>query len=165
MIAPTRWLRPDTLPDDGPAWLRIDAASGALGVTGVAVPHSVYPGRWVWRDSCAPVEGVITGWAPITAEAGPPPPLSEATVSCPGAEPPPTRFAVIRGRHECAAPGCRAQVDLRRLMCKHHWFALPDRLRAAVWRTYRPGQETRGGVTNEYVEAVRAAQDYLRGHR
>lgn len=26
------------------------------------------------------------------------------------------------------------------LMCSRHWFMVPMALRAAVWRTYRPGQ-------------------------
>lgn len=148
--------------EDGPVEFACVNGAGIQPV--LAVRHSVYRDRWVAQANACELPWQAIGWR-MPGAVPPPPPMSEATVSCPGAEPPPIRFAVIRGRHECAAPGCRAQVDLRRLMCKHHWFALPDRLRAAVWRTYRPGQETRGGATKEYVEAVRAAQDYLRGHR
>jgi hypothetical protein len=74
-------------------------------------------------------------------------------------------LVIVRGRHECAAPGCRALVPLQMLMCRHHWFALPRHLRAQVWATYRKGQEVTGGHAAEYVAAVRACQDYLRGRR
>lgn len=43
--------------------------------------------------------------------------------------------------HACHAHGCEVQVPPAMFMCKEHWYALPKRLRDAVWREYRPGQE------------------------
>ncbi len=46
-------------------------------------------------------------------------------------------------------------------MCKKHWFALPKPMRDAVWAAYRPGQEVTRDPSREYLEASRAAIEYL----
>lgn len=43
--------------------------------------------------------------------------------------------------HICHAPGCIIFVPPRMFMCKPHWFSLPKKIRNAIWREYRPGQE------------------------
>jgi hypothetical protein len=45
--------------------------------------------------------------------------------------------------------------------CRLHWFALPKRLRDAIWATYEPGQEITKEPSPEYIDAARAAVDYL----
>lgn len=36
----------------------------------------------------------------------------------------------------CPIPGCKAQTKPGHLMCKPHWFSVPQPLRAAVNRTW-----------------------------
>jgi hypothetical protein len=43
--------------------------------------------------------------------------------------------------HTCHAPGCTLQVPARMFACRTHWFALPQKIRNAIWREYRDGQE------------------------
>lgn len=57
----------------------------------------------------------------------------------------------------CAARGCERLVRPDRLMCYPHWRRVPTPLQHAVWATYRPGQETRGDQTPEYLAAMRDA--------
>jgi hypothetical protein len=61
--------------------------------------------------------------------------------------------------HRCHATGCDKAVPPRLLMCKAHWYMVPPELRARVWFTYRPGQETDKDPSPEYLEAMRAAID------
>lgn len=42
--------------------------------------------------------------------------------------------------HHCHARGCEEAVAPALLMCKRHWFMVPEPLRARVWQTYRVGQ-------------------------
>lgn len=43
-------------------------------------------------------------------------------------------------------------------MCRRHWFMVPRELRAAVWATYQPGQETlRVRPSKEWHAAADAA--------
>lgn len=64
--------------------------------------------------------------------------------------------------HECHWPGCGRQVPPAMWGCKTHWFKLPSRLRAAIWRTYKPGQEETLDVSKEYLQAAQAVQDWIR---
>ena len=64
-------------------------------------------------------------------------------------------------RHACHATGCDVVVPPRLFMCKKHWFALPKPMRDAVWAAYRPGQEVTRDPSREYLEASRAAIEYL----
>lgn len=64
--------------------------------------------------------------------------------------------------HFCHWPDCRQQVPPKLWGCRAHWFALPASIRAAIWRTYRPGQETDKAPSPEYIAAARAAQDWIK---
>lgn len=66
-------------------------------------------------------------------------------------------------RHTCHWPGCQVAVPPRLWGCRAHWFALPRRLRAAIWRTYRPGQELTKDPSPAYLAAAKEAEDYARG--
>lgn len=64
-------------------------------------------------------------------------------------------------RHPCHASGCSMEVPPRMLMCRRHWRMVPRSLQDAVWATYVIGQEARKDPTAEYLEAARAAIDYV----
>lgn len=64
-------------------------------------------------------------------------------------------------KHRCRWPGCPHLVASKLWGCRRHWFLLPARIRNAIWRAYRPGQEETGRISDEYVEAAEAAQDYI----
>ncbi len=59
--------------------------------------------------------------------------------------------------HLCHAKGCAREVPPARLMCKPHWWMVPQELRIAVRREYVPGQERRKDPTVAYLEAAAAA--------
>lgn len=46
-------------------------------------------------------------------------------------------------------------------MCPKHWFALPERMRDAVWAAYVPGQEVRKDPSAQYLLVTREAVEYL----
>lgn len=48
--------------------------------------------------------------------------------------------------------------------CSRHWFALPKGIRDRIWRAYRPGQEDTKTPSETYVEAARAAQEWIAEH-
>ncbi len=56
--------------------------------------------------------------------------------------------------HLCPVGGCRQKVRADRLMCRHHWFRVPRRLRDAVWATWRSGA---GTGTLAHAAAITAA--------
>lgn len=64
--------------------------------------------------------------------------------------------------HHCHWPGCEKQVPPAMWGCKAHWFALPVRLRAQVWATYKPGQEVNGTPSAQYLEVARAVQEWIK---
>ena len=64
--------------------------------------------------------------------------------------------------HLCHAPGCKTPVPSKMFACRPHWYALPKPMRDAIWATYRDGQEVTKDPGPEYLEAARAAVDYLR---
>lgn len=45
------------------------------------------------------------------------------------------------GAHTCHAHGCTAAVPPRMFACRRHWYGLPKKIRDAIWREYRSGQE------------------------
>lgn len=59
--------------------------------------------------------------------------------------------------HRCYARGCRTPVPPRLLMCGPHWRLVPPPLQAAVWATYRPGQEITKDPSRAYLDAAEAA--------
>jgi hypothetical protein len=46
------------------------------------------------------------------------------------------------------------------LMCRAHWFALPPKIRSAIWREYRPGQEISKRPSLRYLAVQRLACAY-----
>lgn len=65
-------------------------------------------------------------------------------------------------RHTCHWPGCDRQVPPAMWGCRPHWFKLPKALRDRIWAAYEPGQEKRMDPTADYLEAARAAQEWIR---
>lgn len=65
-------------------------------------------------------------------------------------------------KHECHWPGCTRQVPPAMWGCKTHWFRLPARLRAAIWRTYQPGQEVTMTPSAEYLRVADEVQRWCR---
>jgi hypothetical protein len=63
--------------------------------------------------------------------------------------------------HACHWPGCGRQVPPARWGCARHWFLLPAAIRNRIWRAYRAGQEETMDPGAEYVEAARAAQEWI----
>lgn len=61
--------------------------------------------------------------------------------------------------HRCHAEGCNSQIPPKLLMCRNHWFMVSPDTRRAVWREYRPGQETSKTPTDEYMVVMRQAID------
>jgi hypothetical protein len=49
--------------------------------------------------------------------------------------------------------------------CRAHWYALPKTIRDAIWAAYLPGQENRMDPSADYLDAARAAQDWIASHR
>jgi hypothetical protein len=59
-----------------------------------------------------------------------------------------------------ATPGiAKHRVPPNRLMCRRHWYMVPQNLRDAIWVTYRPGQEITKDVSPEYLVAAGRAID------
>jgi hypothetical protein len=71
------------------------------------------------------------------------------------------RQAADPGGHTCHWPGCTRRVKPALWGCKEHWFKLPARLRAAIWRCYRPGQEDDKRPSREYVEVAREVEAWI----
>jgi hypothetical protein len=64
--------------------------------------------------------------------------------------------------HSCHWPGCSQQVPPAMWGCRSHWFMLPKNLRDKIWRTYRPGQEVTMTPSEEYLDAAREVQLWIR---
>lgn len=65
-------------------------------------------------------------------------------------------------KHECHWPGCGKQVPPAMWGCKEHWFRLPARLRARIWRHYRPGQEIDLKPSRDYLDVATDVQKWIR---
>lgn len=59
---------------------------------------------------------------------------------------------------ECAADGCDVIVSADHLMCKAHWYRVPQHLRNEVWQTWRRARRE----PEAYREAREAAIASLR---
>lgn len=57
--------------------------------------------------------------------------------------------------HPCPISVCEEPVPDDKLMCKTHWFMVPERLRNAVWRAYHQHGAKR---TDGNLAMLRAAQ-------
>lgn len=64
--------------------------------------------------------------------------------------------------HPCHAIGCDVEVPPKMLMCLKHWRMVPRDKQAAIWNTYRPGQEVDKHPTEAYMEAQSAAVEAVR---
>jgi hypothetical protein len=53
--------------------------------------------------------------------------------------------------HRCHAHGCQIAVAPKMLFCAPHWFATRKALQSAIWKEYRPGQETRKDPSSRYL--------------
>ena len=66
--------------------------------------------------------------------------------------------------HRCHWPGCTEQVPPAKWGCSTHWFQLPKPLRAAIWNTYRAGQEVSMSPSVEYLAAAAAVRKWIADH-
>lgn len=64
-------------------------------------------------------------------------------------------------RHTCHWPGCTQQVPPAMWGCREHWYRLPQRLRAAIWSAYRPGQEDDLHPSPTYFRIAREVQEWI----
>lgn len=74
------------------------------------------------------------------------------------------RRAAQTRTHHCHWPGCPKQVPPAMWGCHQHWYKLPARIRAQIWRTYQIGQEVTLTPSRAYVDAALAAQTWIREH-
>ena len=63
--------------------------------------------------------------------------------------------------HTCHWPGCPKKVPPAMWGCRDHWFKLPKRLQALIWRHYRPGQEITKDPSAEYIAAANEVQRWI----
>jgi hypothetical protein len=63
--------------------------------------------------------------------------------------------------HECHWPGCGKQVPARMWGCPQHWFRLPQKIRDAIWKAYRPGQGIDKRPSDAYLEAAKSAREWI----
>ncbi len=60
-------------------------------------------------------------------------------------------------KHTCHWPTCEKSVPPKMWGCKQHWFSLPTQIRAAIWKTYVPGQEITKTPSEDYLRVAFAA--------
>lgn len=65
------------------------------------------------------------------------------------------------GNHTCHWPGCFAKVKPAFWGCTSHWFKLPRELRAMVWASYVPGQETTKRPSARYLQVAEMIQVWI----
>lgn len=63
--------------------------------------------------------------------------------------------------HECHAPGCGKQVPPKMFACREHWYKLRRPMREAIWREYRPGQESDKNPSLRYLAVQTLARAWL----
>lgn len=68
-----------------------------------------------------------------------------------------TRRKPAHGGHHCHAKNCPTPCKPEMLMCGRHWYMVPKRIQAAVWKHYRPGQCDDKRPSKEWFEAANAA--------
>ncbi|WP_233872413.1 hypothetical protein [Paraburkholderia adhaesiva] len=66
--------------------------------------------------------------------------------------------------HRCGWPNCPRMVPPGRWGCREHWHALPNNLRAWIGRSYRAGFEAGTHPTRSWLDAHRAALEWIREH-
>lgn len=65
-------------------------------------------------------------------------------------------------KHLCHWVGCEVEVPPEMWGCRAHWRKLPAHLRARVWATYRPGQETDKQPSREYIAVALQIQEWIK---
>lgn len=56
--------------------------------------------------------------------------------------------------HECPAAGCADEIPYEMLMCRSHWYMVPQAVRTAVWNAWQDGA---GAGTPQHTAAIGAA--------
>ena len=79
---------------------------------------------------------------------------------------PESKAAYVRAQpqtraHTCHWPGCERQVPPAMWGCRAHWYTLPQPIRNAIWRAYKPGQEVTLTPSNAYIAAAKEAQEWI----
>lgn len=64
--------------------------------------------------------------------------------------------------HTCHADGCSRRIKPSLFMCYPHWRMLPQTMQAAIWKHFRPGQEKDKRASAAYLDAARAAIEYVK---
>lgn len=68
----------------------------------------------------------------------------------------------VRKIKVCRIRDCEIEIAPRMLMCRDHWFMVPNRLRAAIWATVpRVGETPSQAYALNVREAVHAVQNAL----
>lgn len=60
----------------------------------------------------------------------------------------------------CAATGCTEQVSAEFLMCRNHWFRVPQDIRNKVFQTWRRARRDPEAYQEARSEAIAAAAAY-----
>jgi hypothetical protein len=56
---------------------------------------------------------------------------------------------------KCAARGCEEAHKPGQIMCRRHWFMVPDYIRAKVWEAYRDGDRRASAFAiREAIESI-----------
>lgn len=63
--------------------------------------------------------------------------------------------------HDCLWLGCKRKIPAEFAMCREHWGILPERLRAAIWRSYVPGQTIETASRGWHI-AIQDAEAWVR---
>lgn len=63
--------------------------------------------------------------------------------------------------HTCHWPGCDRRVPPAKWGCRSHWYQLPLAHRLRISAAYVPGQEITKTPSRAYIEAARAAQEWI----
>lgn len=66
-----------------------------------------------------------------------------------------------REAHHCHWTGCTKTCPPKMWGCAPHWYALPLKIRNAIWAAYRPGQEITKNITERYLRVALAAQLWI----
>ncbi len=67
-------------------------------------------------------------------------------------------------KHECAAPGCHAQIPPHLVMCQRHWFMLPRGTRQAINDVYQRGPTGGRSTDPRFLALVQDAAAWLAEH-
>ena len=65
----------------------------------------------------------------------------------------------MSSERECPVAGCATTHDRSLLMCRHHWYRVPKRLRDALWRAYRSEESILGDAYQQARAACIAAAE------